>query len=35
MREIDVVGSFKARPGKDAEAQKAFEALVAPAHAGD
>jgi quinol monooxygenase YgiN len=35
MAEIIVVGSFKARPGKEAEAQEAFEALVAPTHAED
>ena len=35
MPEIIVVGSFKARPGKEAEAQEAFETLVAPTHAED
>jgi quinol monooxygenase YgiN len=32
MPEIVVVGSFKARPWKEAEAQEAFEALVPPTH---
>jgi quinol monooxygenase YgiN len=35
MSEIVVVGSFVARPGKEAEARAAFEALVAPTHAED
>jgi len=32
MSEVVVVGSFKARPGKEAEAVEAFEALVEPTH---
>ena len=35
MSEVVVVGSFKAEPGKEAEALEAFEALVAPTHAED
>jgi quinol monooxygenase YgiN len=33
MSEIVVVGSFTARPGKEAEALAAFEALLEPTHA--
>ena len=33
MAEIVVVGSFRAEPGKEEEALKAFEGLVAPTHA--
>ena len=33
MSEIVVVGTFTARPGREAEAQAAFEALLAPTHA--
>lgn len=33
MPEIVVVGSFTAKPGKEAEAQAAFEELVSPTHA--
>ena len=32
MSEIVVVGSFTARPGKEAEGLEAFEALVEPTH---
>ena len=32
MSEIVVVGSFTAQPGKEAEAQAAFETLVTPTH---
>ncbi len=32
MSEVVVVGSFVAKPGKEAEAQDAFEALVDPTH---
>jgi len=35
MSEIVVVGSFTARPGKEAEGLAAFEALVEPTHAED
>jgi quinol monooxygenase YgiN len=35
MSEIVVVGSFKAQPGKEAEAAEAFQALVGPTHAED
>ena len=35
MSEIVVVGSFTARPGKEAEGLEAFEALVEPTHAED
>lgn len=35
MPEIVVVGSFTARPGKEAEALELFEALVAPTHGED
>jgi quinol monooxygenase YgiN len=35
MSEIVVVGSFAAVPGKEAEAEEAFRALVAPTHAED
>jgi quinol monooxygenase YgiN len=35
MSEIVVVGSFKARPGKEVEALAAFEALVEPTHGED
>lgn len=35
MSEIVVVGSFRAEEGREAEAQEAFEALVAPTHAED
>jgi quinol monooxygenase YgiN len=33
MAEIVVVGSFRAEPGKEEEALRAFEALVEPTHA--
>jgi len=33
MSEVVVVGSFHARPGKEAEAVEAFNALVEPTHA--
>jgi quinol monooxygenase YgiN len=33
MSEVVVVGSFKAVPGKEAEALEAFQALVEPTHA--
>src|SRR6185295_17328575 len=33
MSEVVVVGSFRAKPGKEAEAREVFEALVAPTHA--
>ena len=33
MSEVVVVGSFKAKPGKEAEALEAFKALVEPTHA--
>ena len=33
MSEVVVVGSFKAEPGKEAEALEALEALVEPTHA--
>ena len=33
MSEIVVVGSFTARPGKEAEAAEAFRALMEPTHA--
>jgi len=32
MSEVVVVGSFSARPGKEAEAVEAFKALVEPTH---
>lgn len=32
MSEVVVVGSFKAQPGKEAEAAEAFRALVEPTH---
>jgi quinol monooxygenase YgiN len=32
MSEVVVVGSFKAQPGKEAEAAEAFKALVEPTH---
>jgi quinol monooxygenase YgiN len=32
MSEVVVVGSFKAQPGKEAEATEAFKALVDPTH---
>jgi quinol monooxygenase YgiN len=32
MSEVVVVGSFNARPGKEAEAVEAFKALVEPTH---
>jgi quinol monooxygenase YgiN len=32
MSEVVVVGSFNARPGKEAEAVQVFEALVEPTH---
>jgi quinol monooxygenase YgiN len=32
MSEVVVVGSFRARPGKEAEAVEAFQALVEPTH---
>jgi quinol monooxygenase YgiN len=35
MAEIVVVGSLKARPGREDEARAALEALVAPTHAED
>ena len=35
MSEIVVVGSFTARPGKEAEGLQAFEELVDPTHAED
>jgi len=35
MPEIVVVGSLRARPGKEAEAREALEALVEPTHAED
>ena len=35
MSEVVVVGSFKAEPGKEAEALQAFKDLVAPTHAED
>jgi quinol monooxygenase YgiN len=35
MSEVVVVGSFKAQPGKEAEALQAFKDLVAPTHAED
>ena len=35
MSEIVVVGSFKARPGKEQEGLEAFQALVEPTHAED
>ena len=35
MSEIVVVGSFTARPGKEAEGLQAFEELVEPTHAED
>jgi quinol monooxygenase YgiN len=35
MSEVVVVGSFKARPGKEAEAAEAFKALVEPTHGED
>ena len=35
MSEVVVVGSFKAEPGKEAEAFEAFQALVEPTHAED
>jgi quinol monooxygenase YgiN len=35
MSEIIVVGSFKARPGKEAEALEAFKELVEPTHRED
>lgn len=35
MAEVVVVGSFTARPGREAEALSAFEALVGPTHAED
>jgi hypothetical protein len=35
MSEIIVVGSFKARPGKEADAAEAMRALVQPTHAED
>jgi quinol monooxygenase YgiN len=33
--EVVVVGSFRARPGKEVEAAEAFKALVGPTHAED
>jgi quinol monooxygenase YgiN len=35
MSEVVVVGSFKAEPGKEAEALQAFKDLVGPTHAED
>ena len=35
MSEVVVVGTFKAEPGKEAEALEAFKALVEPTHAED
>ena len=35
MSEVVVVGSFKAQPGKEAEAAEAFQALVEPTHSED
>ena len=35
MSEVVVVGSFKAEPGKEAEALEAFKALVEPTHGED
>jgi quinol monooxygenase YgiN len=35
MSEIVVVGSFKALPGKEAEAAEAFKALIEPTHGED
>ena len=35
MSEVVVVGSFKAEPGKEAEALQAFKELVGPTHAED
>ena len=35
MPEVVVVGSFTARPGKEAEAAEAFKALVEPTHRED
>jgi quinol monooxygenase YgiN len=35
MSEIVVVGSFTAKPGKEADAAAAFRALMAPTHAED
>jgi quinol monooxygenase YgiN len=35
MSEVVVVGSFKAEPGKEAEALQAFKDLVAPTHEED
>jgi quinol monooxygenase YgiN len=35
MSEVVVVGSFKAQPGKEAEAAEAFKALVEPTHRED
>jgi quinol monooxygenase YgiN len=35
MPEVVVVGSFKAQPGKEAEAVEAFRALVEPTHEED
>ena len=35
MSEVVVVGSFKAQPGKEAEALEAFKALVEPTHGED
>jgi len=35
MSEVVVVGSFTAEPGKEAEAEQAFRALLEPTHAED
>lgn len=35
MSEVVVVGSFRAEPGKEAEALEAFKALLEPTHAED
>jgi quinol monooxygenase YgiN len=35
MRDVVVVGSFRARPGKEVEAAEAFKALVEPTHRED
>ena len=32
MSEVEVIGSFKAQPGKEVEALEAFKALVEPSH---
>jgi quinol monooxygenase YgiN len=35
MSEVIVVGSFSARPGREQEAEQAFEAILEPTHAED